>query len=140
MTPVEALQAIAARLEAEWSATPVTYDAMRFDPPADAAFVRVTIRDLPTRKVTHGNAGARQATRAALLIAQVFAPIGEVDSSHPALKLAEQFRALFEGRDVPDTPGAECINFEDATVRRIGVDGGLYQVNVNLPHTYPQTF
>ena len=140
MTPVEALQAIAARVEAEWAATVVTYDGQRFDPPSDAAWVRITIRDQPTRKVTHGNIGARQATRAALLIAQVFAPIGEVDSSHPALELAEQFRALFEGRDVPDTPGAECINFEDATVRRIGADGGFYQVNVNLTHTYPQTF
>lgn len=143
MTDAEALQMIAAKIESDWipTETPVIFPGKRDERPTDAAHVIVRFRrDVPSRSVTHGRPGERQVTRAALLIAEVYEPINELDGSIPALDRAGRFRALFEGLDVPNTPGAECLNFDDATTTDVGVDGNFYQVNVTCPHTYPATF
>lgn len=142
MTAAEALRAIAARVETGWSTTRVAFDGNRQDV-IDAPWIRVTVIDLANLSTTHGATGARLKQRQATLVAQVFAPLDRVhgDSSLPALTIAEQFAALFDGVDVTASTG-ETINFRDAETRRIGVDAatGAYQVNVIVRHTYPATF
>ena len=138
MTPVEALQAIAARLEAEWSATPVervVFPGQLSDPAgADPAtpWIRVTVRALPPRSTTHGTVGGRLIEQRSLLIAQAFYPISVEDGSIAPLELATAFRDLFHGRSI----GADPLHFETATVSYIGHDAGWTQANVTIPFTY----
>lgn len=140
MTEAEALRALAAAITDGWTETPVFYAGQRGTPPAGAAYVVVTIRDLSNGGSTLGRQGERAVDRRALLIAEVYEPIGEVDSSLPALERAARFRAVLEGRAIPDTPGAKAVIVTDAATNRIGVVGGFYQVNVVLTHTYPAMF
>ena len=52
-------------------------------------------------------------------------------------------RRMFVKRMLEDVRALERMlegGWIESGVRRIGADGGFYQVNVNLTHTYPQTF
>lgn len=134
MTPVEATQLIAATVEAGWSTTPVTFDGQRFTATTGEAWIRLAIRELPPLTTTHGAVGQRLTRQRGRVIAQVFAPIGTVDSALPALELALAFRDLFHGRSL----GADPIHFEAAAPTRIGAEGGWYQVNVTIPFAYDE--
>lgn len=140
MTPLEATEAILAHAIANWNTADaaLTFDGERFDPPAGAPWIRLTIRDLPTSAVTLGARGNRLAERRATLIAQVFYPLAVSDGAGPALELAIAFRDLFEPADITASTGVVHI-VGGATVRRIGVDGPWYQVNVDVPLTYHET-
>ena len=62
MTPVEAVEAIAAHVEASWSATSlefVAFPGQRFDPPPGKSHVRVLIQGRPPLYTTHGAPGER---------------------------------------------------------------------------------
>jgi hypothetical protein len=139
VTPLEATNAILAHAVANWPASVavLTFDGERFTPPA-GPWIRLTIRDLPTRTVTHGARGGRQAERRATLIGQVFTPLAESDGAGPALALAIAFRDLFEQADIEATAGVVHV-VGGASVRRVGVDGPWYQVNVDVPLTYHET-
>lgn len=140
MSPLEATQALLAHAIANWNAADavLTFDGERFTPPDGAPWIRLTIRDLPTATVTHGSRGGRLAERRATLIAQVFYPLAVSDGAGPALELAIAFRDLFEPADITASTGVVHI-VGGATVRRIGVDGPWYQVNVDVPLTYHET-
>lgn len=142
MTPLEATELVYETARTGLGAAGVTYtfDGERFEPPADTAWVRVTVRDLPTAGATHGPAGGRRARRRGVVAAQCFAPNYPDDGAGAALALAQQVRALFEGKDIPSTPGVEPINFDAATVRRIGADGAWYQAHAEIPFTFDETF
>lgn len=140
MTEADALRALAAAIQDGWTETPVIYAGQRVAPPAGEAHVVVTVRDLANGGSTIGRTGERQVHRRALLIAEVYEPTGAVDSSLPALDRAARFRAVLEGRAIPDTPGAEAVTVVDAVTNRVGPFNGFYQVNVLFTHTYPATF
>lgn len=138
MTPIEASQAIASTIEASWTGTAldrVVFDGQRASPGGDdpsLAWVRVTIVELTPGPATIGTAGDRLVVQRGLLIAQVFTPLEDADSALPAVELATTFRDLFHAQAI----GADPIHFEPAAPRRIGVDGGWYQVNVSIPFAY----
>lgn len=140
MTPLEATNAILSHAIANWNAANavLTFDGERFDAPEGEPWIRLTIRDLPTVSVTLGARANRLAERRATLIAQVFAPLEVSDGAGAALALAIAFRDLFEPADVTAAAGVVHI-IGGATVRRIGVDGAWYQVNVDVPLTYHET-
>lgn len=140
MTEAEALRALADAIRDGWDETPVIYAGQRVAPPAGEAHVVVSVRDLTNGDSTFGRTGERQVHRRALLVAEVYEPTGTVDSSLPALERAARFRAVLEGRAIPDTPGAEAVTIVDAATSRQGPFNGFYQVNVLLTHTYPATF
>ena len=124
-----------------WNAAAVlVFDGERAAPPAAEPWIRLTIRDLPTRTVTHGARGNRQAERRATLIAQVFYPTAISDGAGPALAIAQDFRDLFEPADVTASTGVVHI-VGGASLRRIGntPDAAWYQVNVDVPLTYHET-
>lgn len=126
---------------ANWNAATavLVFDGERAAPPAAEPWIRLTIRDLPTRTVTHGARGGRQAERRATLIAQVFYPTAISDGSGPPLAIAQAFRNLFLS-DVTASAGVVHI-VGAADPRRIGntPDGAWYQVNVDVPLTYHET-
>lgn len=141
MTEAEALRALADAIATGWDETPVIYTGQLVSPPAGEAHVRISVRDLANGGSTHGRATERRVHRRALLIAEVYEPMGGGnDSSLPALERAARFRAVLEGRAIPDEPGAEAVTVTDAATNRIGPFNGFYQVNVLLTHTYPATF
>ena len=137
MTPVEAVEAIAAHVEASWSATSlefVAFPGQRFDPPPGKSHVRVLIQGRPPLYTPHGGPGERITRQRGALIAQCFVSVASVDSSLPATQLAQDFRDLFHARSV----GADPIDFEAANPSPIGEDGGFYQVNVTIPFAYSE--
>lgn len=140
MTPLEMTEAILQHAVTNWNAATavLVFDGERAAPPAAEPWIRLTIRDLPTRTVTHGARGGRQAERRATLIAQVFYPTAISDGAGPALAIAQDFRDLFEPADVVASTGVVHI-VGGASLRRIGVDGAWYQVNVDVPLTYHET-
>ena len=147
MTPLEATNAILNHAIAssvtvgdvvKFNGATLTFDGERFDAPEGEPWIRLTIRDLPTASVTLGARANRLAERRATLIAQVFAPLEVSDGAGAALALAIAFRDLFEPADVTASAGVVHIT-GGATVRRVGVDGAWYQVNVDVPLTYHET-
>lgn len=147
MTPLEATNAVLNHAIAssvtvgdvvKFNGATLTFDGERFDAPEGEPWIRLTIRDLPTASVTLGARANRLAERRATLIAQVFAPLEVSDGAGAALELAIAFRDLFEPADVAAAAGVVHI-IGGATVRRIGVDGAWYQVNVDVPLTYHET-
>ena len=68
----------------------------------------------------------------------MFHPLAVSDGAGNALALAIAFRDLFEPADITASAGVVHI-IGGATVRRIGVDGAWYQVNVDVPLTYHET-
>lgn len=143
MTEGDALRAIAAAVEAGWSESLVIFPAQTSTPPDSDPYVIVAWRGLANGGSTHGRPGERQVHRRALVIAQVYEPTdpdSDGDSALPALDRAARFRALFDGLNLPDTPGAEAVTFIDAVTTPIGQYGAHYQVNVTLTCTYPATF
>jgi hypothetical protein len=140
MTPIEATQHVYGVVEAGVLGVAIDLQHEQFDPPIDQPWIRVTIRDLPAIAVTHGPPGARRKRCRMVVIAQVFAPNFPTDGVAQALTLAQQFKALFEGRDIPSTPGVDPIGFDDGFVRRVGSDGAWFQVNVELAASFDEVF
>lgn len=142
MSPLEATEAIYAAAKAGvalMSGTPTLFlEAERGKPAAGTAWIRVTVRDLPTLPLTLAPPGERYAQRSGLLIAQCFAPIGTTDGVSAAMAMALAFRALFEGQDIIGAGSSPTsINFREADVRRVGIDkGGWFQVNAECPFTF----
>ncbi len=136
-TSSQATQAVYAHVRGLWTATRYTFDAERFEPVRGEPWIRVSVRELASLDPSHGPRGGRRVQRRASVIAQAFAPVSVTDGVGAALTLAEAFRDLFEGRDIMATDGA--LTFGAASLRRIGVDGAWYQVNVDCPFAFDAT-
>lgn len=138
MTPLEATEAIVAALDAGRGSTPMTLDGELYTPVAGTSWARVKVGMLPGDGMSIGLPGQRRAARRGVAYIQVFTPYNTDDGVAASLSLAQTFRALLEGLDVTDAAATEpkTVNFIDATVRPIGVDGAWYQTNVEAPFTF----
>jgi len=141
MTPLEATQLVYEAARAAVAAGTLDcgleLEGERFAPTADEPWIRVAVRDLPNTGSTHGAAGARIATRRALVVGQCFAPTFPDDGVSAAMALAALFQALYEGRDL--TGDAGIVNCDVGDTRRIGTDGAWFQVNASVPITFHET-
>ena len=144
MTPLQATELAFEKVRTSWLTTPYELDGERFTPPGvtDTPWVRVVVRDLPPRSVSHGPPGDRVRRARGQVVAQVFAPPFPDDGSGGALAIAQTFRALFDGKDILPSGGGEGLTFEDGLIRRVGIDDdtGEYQVNVTCPFDFNDTF
>ena len=138
MTPLQATETIYAAAVAGMGSTPLTFEGERYTPTAGTSWVRVSVRDSPSGPMTHGPSGGRRIERPAVVYGQVFTPYGTDDGVAAAMTLAQTFRDLFEGRDLTATGGGS-LTFLGASVRRVGIDGAWYQVNVECPFTHDET-
>lgn len=134
MTPTGASQAILAKIVADWNVATatLTFEGERFTPPTDAPWIRVSLRSRLPGLVTHGTVGARLAEQRGRLIVQCFAPNHVADGAGASEALAQTFRDLFHGLSL----GADPIHFDVGAPQRIGVDGSLFQTNVELTFRY----
>lgn len=145
MTPLEATELVLAAVKSALDSLPVayTFDGERYEPPVDASWVRVSVRDLPPEPSSHGPVGQRVERQRADVIAQCFAPLIPDDGQAGAMALAQQVRVVFRGLDL-GTAG-DTVTFLGADLRRIGVDGdagpsAFYQVNVSARFAFHETF
>jgi len=127
MTAAIERQAVGTLLDG-WTATQIAWPNRDFTPPSKASWIAVTIQagdsaqiELGADKVVHRHPG--------LVVIQVFSPANWGDKT--ALDLADQVAALFRRQRLSYTDGS--ILFRTPTVREIGVDGSLFQVNVSIP-------
>lgn len=145
MTPLAATELVLAAVKERLDSLSVvhTFDGERYEPPADTAWVRVSVRDLPPDPSSHGPVGHRVERQRADVIAQCFAPLIPDDGQAGAMTLAQQVREVFRGLDL-GTAG-DTVTFMGAAIRRIGVDGDAgpstyYQVNVSARFAFHETF
>ncbi len=141
MTPLEATEAIylAAVTGVAAMAGPPEIKLDELAKPAiGTTWIRLSVKDGPTRSMSIGPIGQRRAERSGTVYAQCFHPVSLADGVGPALAMAQEMRALFEGKDLTGA-GATApprVTFEEGAVRRMGVDGSWTQVNAEIPFTY----
>ena len=128
---VDAKESIANQFISDWGATTaVTLDNEKFEPPVDAAWVRVATRHFGANQETLGGVGRRKFERQGIASIQVF---GQLDKgSRAADTLAQQARAVFEGKTI------DGIRFRDVVVREIGPTESWYQINVEAEFEYTE--
>lgn len=126
MSLATARRDIEKRLADNWGTTPIAYDGVPFDPPADAAWIRLQILDGDAFRVNIGQPGVHRQT--GVIMIQIYTPTET--GSNTARQYADTLSALF--RD---------ITFNGITCRtpnpfNIGDTGGWYQFNVAIPYYY----
>lgn len=138
MTPLQASEAIAAAVIDGLGSTPVTLDGERYVPVNGTAWVRLKVDLLPGGGMSIGAPGARRATRRGAVYVQAFTPYGTDDGTAAGLTLAQAVRALLEGLDITDAAATEpkTLNFTDATIRPVRVDGAWLMATVEAPFTF----
>ena len=125
-------EAVCRRFRDEWgSRTAYAFENERFQPPQDAAWVRVSVRHARGRQEVLGPAGARIFERRARITAQVF---GLRDAGTAAIDaLCQAVRDVFEGARFE---GVECLEAQGVDV---GNDGPWDQKNVEVSARYFET-
>jgi len=119
-----------------WTATQIAWPNREFTPPPKASWLQVTILsadaaqvELGADRVVHRHPG--------IVTVQVFSPANWGDKT--ALDLADSVAALF--RRATRSYAGGSIVFRTPSVRVIGkVDGGSFQVNVNVPFVRDHLF
>lgn len=130
----EARERIYQQFDADFSVTSnVTFDNEKYDPPADASWVRLAVRHTARAQESLGALGGRKFESEGSVFVQCFTPL---DSGVAAADtLAEAARAVFEGK----TLGAEQLRFTSAAITEVGPTDDWYQINVEAFFTYTET-
>lgn len=140
MTPLAATELVLAAAKSKLDSLGVAFciDGERFEPPVEATWCRIAVRDLPPDGSSHGPVGQRTDRQRADVVVQCFAPIFPDDGQAEAVTLAQQVREVFRGADLG--AAGDTVTFLGADVRRIGVDGQWYQANASGRFAYHETF
>ena len=133
MTTVNsARESVYAQFISDWaSTTEVTLDNENYDPPSDASWVRLIMRNNVTAQQTLAPVGFRKFNRFGIVFVQVFTKSDTATSTSDTL--TSKARDVFEGKRLGG------VDFRDVTIREIGVDGKWFQVNVEAPFDYTET-
>lgn len=137
---VNARETIYQAFQTAWTAafvTPPTFttDNEVFEPPVDAAWVRMVVRhDGSTLECIGGtgDGGMNTYQRTGRVIMQVFTPLNQ--GTREADTLAQAARAIFEGT----TLSSNAIRFNNVVLREIGPDGSWYQINLEAAFQYDE--
>jgi hypothetical protein len=136
-TLAQAREAIYKEFDDVWSSGPVsvyTYDNEAFDPPNDAAWVRLAVRHQAATQETLGQSGNRRFVRFGAVFLQIFTPTDQGASE--ADTLVATARAIFEGNRISST----TVRFLDCIVQESGiVDDHWYQVVLEVQFEYNET-
>ena len=123
---------IVARFINAWSdSTVYTLDGETFIGPNDVPWVRLSVREMPGSQNTLGQPGNRKYERKGLILGQIFTPIKI--GTQQADTLAQAFKDIFEGVTF------NAVEGHDATIRRLGTDGLLYSIVVEINFVYYET-
>lgn len=131
-TQAEAREAIYLRFVTLWGTrTPYTFDAEAYDPPANADWVRLSVRHNRSDQESLGPPGARKYLRGGQIVVQVFTPADtgrEAADGHEAV-----LRTIFEGVTFSG------VTVNDAVFTEIGPDGDYEQANYVADFEYTHT-
>lgn len=129
--PNEARAAVYSRFIALWTGgTAYTFENEKFAPPKDAAWVRLSVRNLESAQDCLGPPGARRFRRDALVFAQVFVPLdGGLAVSD---SLVSDLQGIFEGVSF------DGLDFRAVSSREIGVDEAWHLTLVEAPFDYEE--
>jgi len=110
------------RLELFWMETPIDWDNIAFNPPNNAAWVRLNIlngateyRALQYKKRYNG-----------IINVQIFCPVKT--GSDLARQYADKFCSIF------DSQVFESVSCDVSSVTIVGADAKFYQINVDTPY------
>lgn len=138
-TIAEAREAVYARWNALWTATPLadtTFSGeIGFKPPAERPWARLTVRNLAPGGQTLGPVGGRRFTRLGSIFVQCFAPLSDDDDGEGQLDpLMQNALDAFEGASFSG------LRTFQATPRETGDDSGKWTTAlVEIPFDYDET-
>lgn len=137
-TLAQAREAIYLAFDTVWASGPVsqyTFDNEEFDPPQNAAWVRLAVRHNDAGQETLGGTGARKFARKGAAFVQVFTPTKSQGTSEADTLIATA-RAIFEGTRISGT----TLYFKDCVVRESGVvDDHWFMVVLEAEFEYNET-
>lgn len=131
MSMTEARAAIRARIEANWTTTPIAWFGEDFDPPEQAPWILVERDAIPSSQSSvYGSSGKRVVQDPGMIIGHVFYPRGAGDDG--AYVIAQAFGELFRTQKVgpAQTDAPTMAPVEDGTE-----DGDWLRVSVTIPFT-----
>lgn len=128
MRHAEARAEIETRFAALWSATPVAYENVVFDPPAEGgAWIKLAVVGDGAELVSIGGPPRRFRCRGHVLL-EIHVPAG--GGSRAALALADQALDLFAGWPV------SALTFLAGAPEPAAQSGGHYRVTVTVPFRF----
>ncbi len=128
MTYLEARNIIFKVFNDAWAHHVVWEDVRGTIPAADVPWARVTLDHMSARQSSiNGQVGCRRYDRRGVMIAQIFAPVG--DGRKRVLDLAQLVTNAYE--DARTT-----VWFRNVRIREAGQDGNFQQVNVIVDFEY----
>ena len=129
-------RAIEARFAAAFTVLPVAYENQKFAPPANAAWVALTILPGEGRQVTIGGAGARQ-RYAGVIQVDVYVP--EETGTATARGHADTIETVY--RQVQFSAGASgTITTATPFIVSRGIEDGWYRLVVSIAYRRDKTF
>lgn len=127
----DAREAIYSAFVTGWAdAAPYTFENENFDPPAGAAWVRLSVRHRAAVTDTLGVTSKRKVLRIGGAVLQIFTPRDQ--GMQEADELAETFRSIFEGKTI--TPAT--LWFTTVSTREAGPDGEWLMLVCDASFTY----
>ena len=112
----------------------VTLENEQFEPPADTAWVRASVRHFDGGQDSLGGVGLRKFSRVGALFVQIFIP-QDTGGTAPADTIAQEARTLLEGKHLTGT----TINLLTSNIREIGQVDGYFVVVVETGFEYIET-
>lgn len=129
MTPAEAHAEIRKKFQSDWgSETPIAFDNLNFDPPADnGEFVRLVIDESLGSQQSVGSDGNRLFRRFGIVFVQIFTPTNTARLRSD--ELSETAYNIF----INEVNG---VRFYNQSVSTVGVVGSYYQQNIIAEFIY----
>jgi hypothetical protein len=140
VTPLAATELVLAAVKSRLDSLGVafTVDGESFEPPTDAPWARVAVRDLVPRGSSHGPVGHRTDRERGLVTVQCFAPQDPDNGQAESVALAQQVREVFRGVDLGSA--GDTVTFMGARIQRIGTDRDWYLTNAIGDFEFNETF
>lgn len=132
-----ALAAIRSRLEANWTATPITFQNENQDPPSGDAWINLEVVGTGSGIMTTGKAGDRAWAYDGLIHAHVFVPFGW--GAAPAFEHAVALGEIFRAAKFYDETAGHCVRTLSPMVDGGGSgddDGNWFRVTMSIEFTY----
>ena len=120
--------AIEARLQTNWTTTPISWDNVPYDPNPAQAFIRCMIDEVDSQQVSMATTPCHRVT--GLIHVMVLVPTNT--GTNTARGYADSLAAIFRNADFS---GVKCLS---PRIRRVGDLGEYYQLSVLTPFTYDQ--
>ena len=119
--------ALRAQFETTWAAaTVIAWENAEFNPPDNASWVRFTTQHSTAFQASMGDPGNNFIRHPGVVTVMIFSPLNRGDKA--ALELADNAAAVFRGYQ-----SAGVYFRSPPSIRRVGVDGKWYHINVVCP-------